>query len=698
VLKPAVWATPTLTRSTRCGVSADSEENLYPTHFTYNFVNSGKGSYGSWYYWGWDLIKEMGVPNQKVYGGLAPGYDATSWMSGFAKYESAMQNRLTGYRSLKVDTPEGLDTLKRWFYDHGNGAEVGGVALFAAGATGYSMTTLAESTPQAGKRVITVWGKTMNHAMTFVGYDDEVRWDYNGDGRYTNDEDINGDGVVNMRDWEIGALIVVNSWGKSWGDGGKSYMMYKLLAEKQNYTGDGGVYRNEVYVIDIDKKDASYTPTHGLRLKMTHSHRNDLRLEISVRQSDVEGELVTLGTQSFGAFGYRSGDLPLRGKGNSDPIEMSFDISRLMKRVDTSRSLEIVVRLEDQDRGSQNQGEVLALSLMELESGKETILAGMPKAIAVNSKTELVLQRKAAGEKQSTYAQLNLRGSFNSWKNAPMTLVADYTWQLENVVFGKGGEERFKFDVYGDWKLNYGDNDGDGSADKYGADIQVEDGATYTITFNDLEHSYTIKKTSDGGGGKFKSTFTSLHYRGTSNRWQADAMKLVGDYTWQIEVTTASSNTERFKLDVAGDWSKNYGDNGADGKAERNGADIALEADTRYTITFNDQTLQYAAVKRQQQTFKKAFAQVYYRGSSNGWQTSEMQLVADYTWELTITSGSSQNERFKLDIKGDWSKNYGDNDGDGIVDRNGADIPLEASTQYVITFNDQTKRISVAKK
>jgi hypothetical protein len=42
--------------------------------------------------------------------------------------------------------------------------------------------------------------------MTYIGYDDSIRFDYNNDGRFTNDIDINGDRVVDMRDWEIGGL------------------------------------------------------------------------------------------------------------------------------------------------------------------------------------------------------------------------------------------------------------------------------------------------------------------------------------------------------------------------------------------------------------------------------------------------------------------------------------------------------------
>ena len=69
--------------------------------------------------------------------------------------------------------------------------------------------------------------------MTFLGWNDSIRWDYNGDGQYTNDIDINGDGDVTMKDWEIGGVILANSWGDDWADSGFCYVMYNVLAREK---------------------------------------------------------------------------------------------------------------------------------------------------------------------------------------------------------------------------------------------------------------------------------------------------------------------------------------------------------------------------------------------------------------------------------------------------------------------------------
>ncbi len=89
--------------------------------------------------------------------------------------------------------------------------------------------------------------------------------------------------------------------------------------------------------------------------------------------------------------------------------------------------------------------------------------------------------------------------------------------------------------------------------------------------------------------------------------------------------------------------------------------------------------------------FSSNFDQVFFRGTPNQWETSEMSLVADNTWEITVTFGNTEQERFKFDVHGDWSHNFGDTDRDGTVELSGEDIPAN-SGEYKITFDDQTLR------
>ena len=206
-------------------------------------------------------------------------------------------------------------------------------------------------------------------------------------------------------------------------------------------------------------------------------------------------------------------------------------------------------------------------------------------------------------------------------------------------------------------------------------------------------------------GNPFTSQFTKVYYRGTSNAWAATAMTLVADNTWELEVTLNAAASQRFKFDINADWSHNYGDNGANGVADRGGADIALAGlSGQYKVRFNDLTLVYSVTKvgGDDNTFTSVLPSLHYRGTSNGWIATPMTLVANNTWQLVVTlSGNGDSngaQRFKLDVTGNWSKNYGDNGANGVLDLTGADILVSGSGTYRITVNDQTLAYTVVKE
>jgi hypothetical protein len=198
-------------------------------------------------------------------------------------------------------------------------------------------------------------------------------------------------------------------------------------------------------------------------------------------------------------------------------------------------------------------------------------------------------------EYQHVYPQVYVRGTTNTWGTTAMTLIADNSWQV-TATFGSASNERFKFDVYGNWATNFGDNGADGTADANGADIAVTQGAgEYVITFNDSTRAYTAVKS---GGQQFLHDYPQVYLRGTSNAWATTPMSLVADYTFQIDVTFGSAANERFKFDVYGNWASNFGDNGADGVADANGADIAItQGAGTYRIFFQERTKSYGISK-----------------------------------------------------------------------------------------------------
>jgi len=90
------------------------------------------------------------------------------------------------------------------------------------------------------------------------------------------------------------------------------------------------------------------------------------------------------------------------------------------------------------------------------------------------------------------------------------------------------------------------------------------------------------------------------------------------------------------------------------------------------------------------------YHQMLFRGTANSWTSTPMELVDNYTWQVCVTFANTGNESFKFDVHGDWSTNFGDNNGDGIADPSGNSIPA-SSGDYTITLNDQTKAYKIVK-
>ena len=178
-----------------------------------------------------------------------------------------MENRVQEVLTINVGSPEGLNDLKHWFYDHGDGSDEGGIITFAAGVFGTWQTdVLPVGTENENQMVVTKWHTSVNHAMTFVGYNDSVRYDYNGDGKYTNDLDITDDGIIDMRDWEIGALLMVNSWGTGWGYFGRAWVMYNTLGYHHV---EGGIWAQRTNTIKVFESYEPLLKINGFELQLT---------------------------------------------------------------------------------------------------------------------------------------------------------------------------------------------------------------------------------------------------------------------------------------------------------------------------------------------------------------------------------------------------------------------------------------------
>jgi len=342
------------------GVPANQPTTQYPTHFAWDFLNNGNNYQGASCFDSWEIVRACGTMNVADYGGALNTGGYLRWISGYDLYYNGMGNRLNSIRMIRVDTPEGLQALKYWLFDHLEGSEVGGVGNIYGQFFGTPSTTLPAGTPEAGKYVQTYWGGSPSHTWTVCGYNDSIRYDFNGDGQYTNNIDINNDGTVDMHDWEMGGLKFANGYsGTGWCDQGFCYTMYKNLADNIGY---GGIWNHSIFVIDVK---TTCSPKLTMKVTLKHTSRNKLKVMAGVN-ADI-GATTPSYLLEFPIFNYQGGDYYMQG-GTADAdktIEFGLDLTPLINQVTSGQPAKYFLQVQEADPTDASAGEIVNWSLID---------------------------------------------------------------------------------------------------------------------------------------------------------------------------------------------------------------------------------------------------------------------------------------------------------------------------------------------
>lgn len=213
------------------------------------------------------------------------------------------------------------------------------------------------------------WGSSVDHALSIVGYDDRIEFD------------LDGNGVKGEKDKdEVGAWIIVNSWGSGWCNGGFIYCPYARATPTNSRT---GFYQPEYYTPRRD-----YRPLRTLKVRMDYSHRSEMALYVgySTNLSATKPEKETW-LRHFYYSGLGKGvtvnasnpdpAIPMLNKWadgalHDEPMKFGYDLTDLVENVDPATPLKYFFRVETRT-WARGEGHIYNASIIDYAVDPEGI-------------------------------------------------------------------------------------------------------------------------------------------------------------------------------------------------------------------------------------------------------------------------------------------------------------------------------------
>ena len=352
-------------------------ENYYPSHFSWLLTNGNSGKDA--------FVANIGIPSAALYGGQTyskyfgnqdTANDDFGWMQGYDKWFAAMHNRMEWPVSFpdNVSTEAGREAVKQYLWNHNgdpdfHGGGIVGIGVASAATLASIASTEANNAAKVtGKKYIQAWGTQVDHALTIVGYDDRIEFDLNGNGIY-------GEKSAD----EVGAWIIVNSWGTGWADGGFVYCPYAYGGAYSKLVDDKKVFdTNSWWKPEVYHVRKNYRPLRTIKLKMNYSRRSELYLTAGI-SADLNAEMPDQSI-AFDHFKY-AGDgnygntvpapeVPMLGRWTDglhhEPMEFGYDLTDLSAQFDKNRPLKYFFIVETKNTAV-GEGRIHSASIIDYE-------------------------------------------------------------------------------------------------------------------------------------------------------------------------------------------------------------------------------------------------------------------------------------------------------------------------------------------
>lgn len=334
-------------------------ENILNYLQVYAFVNGGKDSGGQAYI-GWDFIRDNGVTSFKD--GRTDTW--SQWYSGYEAYYNGMDKGVVSFTKYISNSEDDIKKMKQYLINKNGKASYGGLIQFSAFAHPLAPSLYEGVHKENCDAMIHHFGNKGMHSMTIVGFDDEVGYDYDGNGT--------------IEGAEMGSFICCNSWGADWGTSngcktskGRFYAPYYAFIKlkqsepgkqytKGNLGGGTGNGGKACLILNVKK----VKPTLVAKIKLAHNSRNDIELEFGV--SNIKGATKPEKTISSKFMNHQGGDFNMTGVNDTDykEIEFGLNISELTEYIDKGNTT-FFVKVINATKDLAGKGELVSCSIID---------------------------------------------------------------------------------------------------------------------------------------------------------------------------------------------------------------------------------------------------------------------------------------------------------------------------------------------
>lgn len=325
--------------------------------WTYNMLNAGC-NVGTCEYDAYAIAMKHGLA---TWADFPYDSDYRGWCLKPDAWKNALNVRAAQTGKVRdVDTDTGLLQLKQLLAN-------GYVLNFATYINSWVWKTVADDpsttadNPFVGRRcAYMVNGVNGGHAMTIVGYNDDI-W-----------VDINGDGAVQAS--EKGALRIANSWGTGWNEGGFAWVAYQALRTRNAIcTSEGLFWYDEATWVTARP---SYTPQIVAEFTLSHLKRN--QLVVSLGLGSLGDALPGTTWYPNKVLYYAGGAYAFNGTTTACDGTFYMDFSDIAPEI-SSGAKRYFLRVYDSSSG--DPATIKSWKLIDLVSNVEVPGAGLPRTV-----------------------------------------------------------------------------------------------------------------------------------------------------------------------------------------------------------------------------------------------------------------------------------------------------------------------------